>query len=414
MKITQVPIHEIKPYENNPRVHPVRQLEVITNSIKRFGFRGSILLDRNNVIVAGHARYEAAAVAGLTELPCEYADDLSEDDIIAYRYLDNKIASMSYDDEEKVFQELAKIPDYDMKPFDVELKPIEETKEGLCDDDETPELKVEATTKRGDVWQLGQHRLMCGDSTMIDDVEKLMNGEKADMVFADPPYNTGMTSESQKGSGGLWKGSGSAWLSHMFNDSYTDEEWQTFMASFMASFWMIMKDDSVAYICLDWRRNHELIPHIETAGFKRSNLIVWDKMVHGLGSDYKYTYELINVCKKGNPKLDTHQGDDREYSDVWHIQRKMGKDEDHATKKPVELIERAIRHASKPKQIVADLFCGSGSTLIACEKINRRCFTMELMPNYVDIAIKRWQKFTGLDAVLESNGKKFNELSPLV
>ncbi len=129
---------------------------------------------------------------------------------------------------------------------------------------------------------------MCGDSTSTDDIDTLMDGQKADMVFTDPPYNTGMSEKTNNGS---------TWLNHMFNDDYSDEEWETFMSDFMTSINYSMKDDTVAYVCLDWRRNHELIPHIKSH-FKLSNIIVWDKVVHGLGSDYKYTYELINVCKK--------------------------------------------------------------------------------------------------------------------
>jgi len=409
MNIRSVPVHEIKPYEKNVKKHPVKQLEAIVSSIKKFGFRQPIVIDRNNVIIAGHARYEAAAAMGLTEVPCEYADSLSEEDVKAYRILDNEIAKQGSTDVEMLMQELASMPDFDFSPFNVEFPEIEKIPDAADGEDDAPELKIEATTKLGDIWLLGNHRLMCGDSTMIDDVEKLMAGEKADMVFTDPPYNTGMKESKETD-----KHVAQPWLSHMFNDCYSPDEWQTFMASFMASYWLLMKDNSVAYICLDWRRNHELIPHIEATGFKRSNLIVWDKMVHGLGSDYKYTYELINVCKKGKPELDTHQGSDAEYSDVWHIQRKMGKNEDHATAKPVELMERAIRHASKANNLIVDLFGGSGSTLIACEKTNRKCYIMELAPNYVDVIIKRWQKFTGKEAILESTGKRFNELSPLI
>lgn len=332
-------------------------------------------------------------------------DELGFAEFIAVNGMDYEELKSSYD-----------IPgvDFDRMQNDtIEILPPSE------EDDEVPELKIEATSKLGDVWILGDHRLMCGDSTSMENIDLLMNDEKADMVFTDPPYNTGMTSESQKGSGGLWKGNkksggGSAWPSHMFDDSYTEEEWQDFMASFMTSYWMVMKDNSTLYICLDWRRNHQLIPHIENIGFKRSNLIVWDKMVHGLGSDYKYTHEFINVCKKGKPNLVTNQGEEREYSDVWHIQRKMGKDEDHATKKPIELVERSIRHASKPKDLIVDLFGGSGSTLIACEKTKRKCFMMELSPNYVDVIIKRWQKFTNKKAIHEESKKTFDEMSPLV
>ena len=228
---------------------------------------------------------------------------------------------------------------------------------------------------------------MCGDSTKREDVERLMDGNKADMVFTDPPYNTGMGE----------KNADSTWLNHMFEDCYTDEEWENFMASFVARLSEALKDDSVAYVCLDWRRNHELIPHLKEY-FKLSNTIVWDKVVHGLGSDYKYTYELINVCKKGNPVMDTHQGSEAEYSDVWHIQRKMGKDEDHATKKPIELITRPIKHACPLDGIVLDVFGGSGSTIIACEQTNRKCYMMELDPKYCTVILDRWEKLTGKQA----------------
>jgi DNA modification methylase len=256
---------------------------------------------------------------------------------------------------------------------------------------------------------MANHRLMCGDATMIDDVEKVMKGEKADMVFTDPPYNTGMTPESQSSANGntLWKGNkkGNGWLGHMFSDDYTDEEWQQFMADFCLIYWSQMKENTGAYICLDWRRNYELIPHIKKH-FKLSNTVVWDKVVHGLGSDYKYTYELINVCKKGKPEMDTHQGD-REYSDVWHIQRKIGKNKEHATAKPVEIVERCMRHASKPNSIVIDYFMGSGTTLISAQKNNRICYGLELSEQYCDVIVKRWQDWTGEKATLESSGELF-------
>lgn len=399
MKILHVPIEKIIPYENNVKDHPDKQIKSIAKSIKDYGFRQPIVIDKDNVIVAGHARYDAAKLLKLKEVPCELADDLTEKQIIQYRILDNEIAKQGSVNIDNLQIEIAKIPDFDFGEFNIEIPSIEIINPGLYDEDDVPEIKEEPITKLGDIWILGNHRLMCGDSTMIGDVEKLMNGDKADMVFTDPPYNTGMKENN-----------GSTRLSHMFKDSYTDEEWQNFMESFMASYWVLLKDNSVAYICLDWRRNHELISHIENSGFKRSNLIVWDKMVHGLGSDYKYTHEFINVCKKGKPELNTHQGE-KEYSDVWHIQRKVGKNEDHATAKPVEIMERAIRHASKKNEIVADLFGGSGSTLIACEKTNRKCFMMELAPNYCDVIIKRWQKFTGKNAILESTQQTFDEVS---
>lgn len=206
-------------------------------------------------------------------------------------------------------------------------------------------------------------------------------------VISDPPYNTGMTGTENR----------SARLSGMFNDSYTDDEWEEFMAGFCRSYDFVMEKDSVAYISLDWRRDYQLIPHLKKH-FQLSNIIIWDKVVHGLGADYKYTYEVINVCKKGKPTLDTHQGD-KEYQDVWHIQRKIGRDEDHATKKPVELFARCVKHSTKKGDVVVDLFGGSGTTLLACEQLERKCCMMELDPHYCDVIIARWEKLTGGTAV---------------
>ena len=267
------------------------------------------------------------------------------------------------------------------------------------DDYQEPEnLKVDVVL--GDLIEIGQHRLLCGDSTNPDDVAKLMNGKKADMVFTDPPYNTGMSSKKNRDS---------TRLSHMFNDNYTDEEWENLMSCFCLQYYELLKEDSVAYICLDWRRNHELIKHIKKY-FKISNIIVWDKMVHGLGSDYKYTYELINVCKKGKPLLNTHQGE-REYSDVWHIQRAMGKDKDHATKKPIEICSRPIRHASKKGDLVVDLFLGSGSTMAAAHQLNRKCYGMELEPKYCQVIINRMQKLDP-SLIVKINGKEYKAETP--
>jgi DNA modification methylase len=264
-----------------------------------------------------------------------------------------------------------------------------EEEEEAEEDDFEGELPEEPKTELGRIYQLGKHRLMCGDSTSESDVTRLMDGEKADMVFTDPPYNTGMkASESDK------KGE---WLSHMFDDDYTDEEWETFMREFCARYDEVTSEDSFLYICLDWRRSHELVPHLKKH-WKFSNLIIWDKMVHGLGSDYKYTHEFIHVCKKGKPPLANNKNGEKEYQDVWRIQRKMGRDEDHATKKPMELCARGIRHGSKKGDIVLDLFGGSGSTLIASDEVSRQCRMMELDPKYCDVIVERYCKLKGIDA----------------
>jgi DNA modification methylase len=291
---------------------------------------------------------------------------------------------------------------------------IEELEPEEIKEDEVPEVKHTFVVK-GDLFELIDeeqgltHRVLCGDSTMIDDVDKVMNGEKADMVFTDPPYNTGMTAKTQAGGNantlrkgkGSKKGNGSARLSHMFNDSFTDEEWGKLLIDFTNNYYLSSKEDSVSYICLDWRRSHELVPNAKNAGFKFSNLIIWDKVVHGLGSDYKYTHEFIHVFKKGNPALNTNQGE-QDYQDIWHIQRKIGRDEEHATKKPIELCTRAIKHASKQKDLVIDFFLGSGSTLIACQQTKRNCYGIELDERYTAVCVLRWRNY------MEKEGKKYS------
>jgi DNA modification methylase len=194
----------------------------------------------------------------------------------------------------------------------------------------------------------------------------------------------------------------------MFDDDFADDEWLSFIDNFCRNFDIYTKENCFIYICLDWRRSHELVPFLKEK-WKFSNLIVWDKIVHGLGSDYKYTHELIHVCKKGKPNEANNRNGDKEYQDIWRIQRKIGRDNDHATKKPIELVERAIKHTTSFGDIVLDLFGGSGSTTIACEKNKRTSYIMELEPYYCDVIIKRWQEFTGKDAYLESDQIKYND-----
>jgi len=400
-------ISELIPYVNNARTHSEEQINQVASSIKEFGFTNPVLVDSDNGIIAGHGRVMAAKKLNINEVPCVVLNGLTEAQKKAYILADNKLALNAGWNDELLSIELEGLKELD---FDIDVIGFSadeldalikvDGNEGLTDEDEVPEPPENPVSVLGDIWLLGDHRLMCGDSTSITDVEKLMGGKRADMVFTDPPYNTGMTEKKQ---------GDSTWLNHMFNDSYTDEEWQVFMSDFCNAYDLATKDNSFIFVCLDWRRSHELVPHLKER-WKFSNLIIWDKMVHGLGSDYKYTHEFIHVCKKGKPPLASNKEGEKEYQDVWRIQRKMGKDKDHATKKPIELCERAIRHGSKYKNIVLDLFCGSGSTLIACEKNNRICKVSELNPRYADVTICRWQNFTGKKAIHEESGKTYEEL----
>lgn len=392
-------LDQLVPNPKNPNSHSKEQVDRLAKIINYQGQRSPIVVsNRSGMITKGHGRLEALKSLGWGMAAVDYQDYESDEQEYSDIVADNAVAewsTLNFSDINTAILELG--------PFDIDLlgikdfvvEPLEKL-EPLTDPDDVPEV-IHPITRRGDIWLLGNHRLMCGDSTMIDDVEKLMNGEKADMVFTDPPYNTGMKPKP-----------GSTWLTHMFDDDFTDDKWQELLDGFTSNAYVFMKENSVGYFCLNWIRNHELQEHLRS-NFKISNVIVWDKVVHGLGSDYKYTYELINVCKKGKPELNTHQGD-REYSDVWHIQRKMGKDTEHATKKPIEIIERCLRHASKPSDNCLDLFGGSGSTMIACEKNNRKSFLMELSEIYVDTTIKRWQNYTGKKAILEATGQTYEQL----
>lgn len=425
-------LSELKPDPKNPRTLSQHDGTALSNSIKSFGDLSCVVFNvRTQQLVGGHQRLEIMKrLPGETKIIIpnrfETPDEVGTV-AIGYIYVGNKQFAYREVDWDEGTQRAANIAANRIQgEFDLDLlaqvnyelsqlengaellaltgqtqdeisKLLDQVGAGDNEDDEAPPVDdaQPAVSQLGMIYQLGRHRLMCGDATDFGAVSDLMDGKLADMVFTDPPYNTGMTGESQ-GEDTLWRGdgkkdNGSTRLSHMFNDAYTDEEWQQFMAGFMSSYNEFMRADSVAYICLDWRRSYELIPHIKQY-FKLSNVIVWDKMVHGLGSDYKYTYELIHVCKKGNVTLDTHDWPEAEYSDVWHIQRKTGRDDDHATKKPQELCERGIRHASKRGELVLDLFGGSGSTLIAAETLGRTSYMMELDPKYIDVIRKRYHK----------------------
>lgn len=379
-EVIKVHISEIKSNPDNPRFIKDEKYKKLVQSLKDFPEMvrvRPIVVNSDMVILGGNMRHRAMIEAGWNEVPVikvNWTEEKQREFIIkdnaSFGEWDYEMLANQYESSE-------------LEEWGIELPEFDEDRKDI-EEDEAPEVSQDPpVSKLGEVYQLGRHRLMCGDSTKIEDVEKLMNGKKADMVFTDPPYNTGMVENN-----------GSTWLNHMFNDKFSDSDWQDFINMFTSNYATIMKDNSVAYICLDWRRNYELIPYIKKY-FHLSNIIVWDKVVHGLGSDYKYTYELINVCKKGKPILKTHQGEDSEYSDVWHIQRKMGKDNDHATKKPIELCTRCIRHGSNRDNLIVDLFGGSGSTLIACEQTNRTCYMMELDPKYCDVIRKRYAKFIG-------------------
>lgn len=395
MNVELVPIEAITPYPNNAKAHPKTQVEKIANSIQEFGFSQPVVATRDGVVVVGHGRLEAAKFLKLKDIPVLYVD-LTDEQARAYRLADNKLNESKWD-MDLVIEELKSLsePMLDLTGFNKDLVIEPEDM-----DDEVPEQPEEPRSAPGDIYELGRHRVMCGDSTSVDAVETLMTGMLADVVVTDPPYNTGM---GGKGSTFDYdwskKKAHKSRLSHMFNDAFTDEQWHGLLEDVFASYMAFSKGDCAFYVFIDWRRVGEIRTEMEKH-MAVKNVIVWDKKVHGLGSDYKSTYELCIVGKKGEPEINNRFGLD--YQDIWRLQRTMGRNKDHATVKPVELLEKPIMHASKQDDIVLDLFLGSGSTLIAAQKTGRACYGMELDPKYVDVIVRRYVDYTGNKEIVKN------------
>jgi len=389
---------DIKPYAKNAKKHPQKQIDQLAAIVREVGWRQPILVNQQGVIVAGHGRWETYQQnkelkepwviddKGQTIMGEAETTPLTEQQEKAYRLADNKLAETDVDmglvlEELKELEELAPLTGYDM---DLLIEPDEA-------DDEVPEVPEEPQSKLGDLYELGEHRVLCGDSTKLEDVERLMDGKKADVVVTDPPYNTGMEGKPNDEK---------AWLSHMFNDKI--ENWEVFLSDVFGNYYATTKGDCAFYVFIDWRRVNDIRSEMEKH-MDVKNVIVWDKKVHGLGSDYKSTYELCIVGKKGKPEINNRYG--LEYQDIWRLQREMGRNKDHATAKPVELLVKPISHASKAGDIVLDLFLGSGSTLIASEKTGRICYGMELDPKYGDVIVQRYVDYTG-SATIKKNGQE--------
>lgn len=335
MKIENLSLSEIKPYEKNSKKHPKEQIQKIADSISAFGFNQPIVVDKENIIIVGHGRYWAAKKLDLKNVPV-LKIDIPEEKAKAYRLADNKLNESEWD-MDLVIDELKGLSDelVNLTGFSLDLK-IENNEK----DDEIPEIPEEPKSKRGEIYKLGKHRVMCGDSTKPEDVEKLMNGKKADMVFTDPPYNVdyrGMQNSRR-------------WKNGIENDALTDSEFQDFLEKVFENYSEVTKLDSAFYICHSDKSHREFRNSFEQTGLEWRATIIWIKNSPG---------------------------------------------GDHPTIKPVELITRAIYNSSKQEDLILDLFLGSGSTLIAAEKTKRICYGMEIEPKYIDVIIQRWEEYTG-------------------
>jgi DNA modification methylase len=399
MKIEIVDINTIKPYENNPRKLKDSAIEKVAKSIKEFGFRQPIVVDKEKIIVVGHTRYRASKKLGLTNVPITIADNLTPEQINAYRIADNRTNEEAEWDIELLKSELK---DLQLKDFDLNLTAFDEDqlnnflfeeKDGLTDEDAVPETPEEPITKLGDIWKLGNHRLMCGDSTLINNFDKLCL-EQADMIFTDPPY--GMSYGGGRAEGSTPKGALVKAHGMIKNDDLRDEELINLVKDSLSTSLMKSKQGSASYICFTWRTYSEFYKALTDAGFKIKNCIVWDKKSIGLGlSHYRPQHEFIFYCGE-------QWYGDKSQSDVWYMSRGATSKYVHPTQKPVELICKALENSSKNEDVIIDCFGGSGSTLIACEKLNRKARVMELDPKYCDVIVKRWEQFTGKKAELEN------------
>jgi len=404
--IEMLPIEGLVPYANNSRTHSDEQVAQVAASIKEFGFTNPVLVDKDNMIIAGHGRMKAAMRLGLTEVPCIRLDHLNDFQKKAYIIADNKLALNAGWDDELLRLELGQLND---DGFDLSLTGFDDDElskllipeqiDGLTDEDDVPEVPDEPVTVEGDVWLLGNHRLMCGDATSSDAVNSLLENRIANMCFTDPPYLMDFT-------GGIHAdGSKSFNAKHgkIKNDKMTKKEGEDFLDSINA----IIKTfvDGAFYITFYRLGIDNYYASMSRTGVRCRSLIIWDKGNHTLSnSDYMSMYEPIFYGWINNHKF--YGG--KNGMDIWKIKR-TAKNNLHPTMKPVELVEKALLDGSQVNGITLDLFGGSGTTMIACEKNNRDCRMMELDPKYCDVIIQRWQDFTGKEAVHE-DGRKFNDL----
>ena len=397
-KIIYLPLKAIKPYKKNPRKND-KAVEFVANSIRQFGFRNPIIIDENYEIVCGHTRWKAAKVIGLESVPCIMADDLNEDQIRAFRLADNKTAEMADWDFDLLEMEFNDIdPElFDMSDFgffqDDETEDKAPTEVTEDDFDET--TVTEAVCKRGQVWKLGEHRLMCGDSTSAEDVVRLMNGEKADMVFTDPPYGVnyagGVTIEN-----GKIKSNDRETIK---NDALGYHDLYSFLSDVFSNLRTFTKVKTPFYVFYAHSRTREFLNAFHDEGLKQRSIIIWHKIGEGYGDFMAQYMNAYEPCIYGSNGDSVNWYGPTNEKTVWEIE-KADKNDLHPTMKPVALCGRAIQNSSLKNDIVLDVFGGSGSTLIACEQLDRRCFMMELDLHYCDVIIRRWEDFTGQKAEL--------------
>lgn len=401
-EIKLVDISTIIGNPKNPNTHSKEQITRLSKLIKNTGFRNPLVVsNQTGFLVVGHGRLEAAKKLKMESVPVIFQDFESEADEYAYMTADNAIGAWSELDLKSIAEAVKEFDNFDIELLGLEDFSLVEVEslEPKCDEDEAPELKDDPVTKRGDIWLLGNHRLMCGDSTMIDDVERLMNGEKADLLHTYPPYNVDYSNADRPKAGKVD-------LGHIKNDKMDGDSFYQFLYDAFICAYNYCKQDSMAYV---WHASSEHINFTQAlidSGWGYNQQIIWKKpMLLGRGR-YQWAHEPCLTAVKGRPWFT----DDRTKTTVWDFGGYDKSKNVHPTQKPIFIPEEAIKNSSKEGSNVMDLFLGSGSTLIACEKTGRKCFGMELDEKYCDVIIKRWQNYTGKKATLEANGQTYDEV----
>ncbi|MDC8755641.1 site-specific DNA-methyltransferase [Erythrobacter sp. sf7] len=425
-QVVERKIAELRPYARNARTHSRKQIAQIARSIERFGFTNPVLVSDEGEIIAGHGRVEAAMTLGIKSVPTLALSHLSETERRAYVLADNKLALNAGWDKEVLAIELQALVDLE---FDTELTGFSLAEVDFVLDeagesdpqgsdkaeDAVPTVSDTPVSRHGDLWILGNHRLLCGDTQRALDIERLMGGERADMVFTDPPYNVAIDG-NVCGLGSV-KHREFAFASGEMNRT----QFVAFLTSTLRNMAAVMRDGAIAYVCMDWRHMGELVEAGQASFTELKNLVVWNKTNGGMGAFYRSKHELIFVFKQGTAAHTNSFGlgeTGRYRTNVWDYAGissiSAGRSDElamHPTVKPVALIADALRDCSRRGEIVLDGFGGSGSTLIAAQKTGRKARLIEYDPLYCDTIIRRWQEYTGKTARLDATGAPFEEVA---
>ena len=409
--ITNLPVElrdpkELKPAEYNPRKISDAEFEKLKANIARFGIADPLIVNKDLTIIGGHQRQKAALALEMTQVPVKIVDLNKEEEKILNLALNRIKGEWEPKKLAEVIYTVRTLPDIDHSGFtDKEISQLLDSLINPEDDSPTvaPAEKAEPTSKLGDLYQLGPHRLLVGDATKYEDVARLMDGAKADMVWTDPPYNVNYESTKEE-------------LGSILNDNMSDDSFNQFLADTFNNYAAIMRPGAVIYCCCGWSSYAHFQKQIKGAGFKQSGCIIWVKNQSSMGwNDYRYKHEWVvkgekeHPDKKPKPKAVSifygwkegphYFRDTRDEYDVWEADRKSSAKYVHPTEKPDWLVTRAIKNSSKAGENVVDLFTGSGSALIACEKTGRNFYGMELDPRFADVIIKRYEAYTGQKAV---------------